>query len=146
MERSLRRLSALIASLLIVLFLVPPSALASPRPLDPATVQARIQKRGVDRWICVEENTGVQLVGRIIGIGPQSFTIQLPNDPEPVEVAYTSVVDLRTGMTHGATIFMISALAAGAAFAIWAAVHFHNVEQSHQLPTAPTLPPFPASR
>lgn len=146
MELFVRRYSALVASLLILLFLLPPAAVASPRPLDAATVQARIQKRGVNRWICVEENTGVELVGRIIGIGPQSFTIQLPNDPEPVEVAYTSVVDLRTGLTHGAKIFMISAIAGSAAFAIWGAVHFHDVEQSHQLPTSPTLPPFPASR
>lgn len=143
MEPSARGYSVLVASLLIVLLLIAPAAWASPKPLDAATVQARIEKRGVNRWICVDENNGVELVGRIIAIHVESFTLQLPNDPDPLEVTYASVVALRTGMPRGAKIFMISAIAGSAAFAIWAAVHFHDVEQSHQLPTAPTLPPIP---
>lgn len=143
MERG-SRFSACVASFLILFFLIPSGAMASPKPLDAATVKSRIVKRGVNRWICVDENTGVELVGRIIGIGPQSFTLQLPNDPEPVEIAYAGVAQLRTSMPRGAKIFLASALAGSAAFTIWAAVHFHDVEQEHQLPSSPALPPFPA--
>jgi hypothetical protein len=108
--------------------------------LDAATVRARIEKRGIDRWIGVKDKTGLELVGRILTIGDTGFTMQLPNDPQPTAVAYADVIDLRTGLTGGEKTFIFSCLAGSAGFAIWAAVHFHNVASQHQLPNPPVVP------
>jgi len=120
--------------------LAPSPAIAAPRPLDAATVRARVVKRGVDRWIDVKDKTGLELVGRILTIGDTGFTMQLPNDPGPTAIAYADLIDLRTGLTGGEKTFIASSLAGSAGFAIWAAVHFHNVSTQHQLPVTPALP------
>jgi hypothetical protein len=80
------RFSALIASLLILLFLFPPGAYAKAKPLDAATVHARILKRGIGNPVGVEQSNGVELVGRIIAVNMDSFTLQLFNDPQPVTI------------------------------------------------------------
>jgi hypothetical protein len=134
------RVSGFVASLLIAIFLIPADALATPKPLNAVTVQDKIVKRGVNGWICVEENSGIALVGRIIAISPDSFTMQLPNDPEPVTVRYAEVIDLRTGPSRGYWIVMGVGLAAVAGGAIWGFVHIHNLNQEHQLPPMPALP------
>jgi hypothetical protein len=134
------RVSGFVASLLIAIFLIPADALATPKPLNAVTVQDKIVKRGVNGWICVEENSGIALVGRIIAINPDSFTMQLPNDPEPVTVRYAEVIDLRTGPSRGYWIVMGVGLAAVAGGAIWGFVHIHNLNQEHQLPPMPALP------
>jgi|ERR1700689_1679374 hypothetical protein len=131
------RFSAFVASLLIAVFLIPAEALAAPKPLTASAVQTRVVKRGVNGWIGVEENTGVVLVGRIIAINPDSFTMQLPNDPEPVTVRFADVIDVRTGATRGFWIFTGVGIAAVAGFAVWGFVHVHNLDQQHQLPTVP---------
>jgi hypothetical protein len=76
-------------------------------------------------------------VGRIIAINPDSFTMQLPNDPEPVTVRFADVIDVRTGATRGFWIFTGVGIAAVAGFAVWGFVHVHNLDQQHQLPTVP---------
>src|SRR5579875_1731195 len=90
-------LSRCVVGLLIGLLLFPSLAVAAPKPLDPATVHARVLKRGPGKWICIREANGVELVGRILQIRDRSFLLQLPNDPDPVEVFYASVTYLRTG-------------------------------------------------
>ena len=52
--------------------LAPTMANARPKPLDPATVYARIAKRGAGSLICVQEANGIALVGRIVSIDDQS--------------------------------------------------------------------------
>jgi len=141
MKHLLRSFSAPVASLLIAVLLIPPAAWARSKPLDAATVHARIVKRGLDNWVGVEQANGVALFGRIIAINPDTFTLQLPNDPEPVTVAYANVIDLRTGFTRGQKIFGICAIAGTAAFAIWGFVHVHDLQQQ-KLPE-PTAPAFP---
>ncbi len=126
------RFSALVSSLLIAIFLIPAEALAAPKPLNAVTVQDKIVKRGVNGWICVEENSGVALVGRIIAIDPDSFTMQLPNDPEPVTVRYAEVIDLRAGPSRGFWIWTGAGLAAVAGTAVWGFVHVHNLAQQNQ--------------
>jgi hypothetical protein len=113
------RFSAFVASLLIAVFLIPAEALAAPKPLTASAVQTKVVKRGVNGWIGVEENTGVELVGRIIAIYPDSFTMQLPNDPEPVTVRFADVIDVRTGPTRGFWIFTGVGIAAVTGFAVW---------------------------
>lgn len=134
------KFQALVSSLLIAILLIPGEAWAAPKPLDAATVHAKIEKRGLDRWVGVEINSGVALVGRIIGINADSFTLQLPNDPQPVTVNYADVIDLRTGPARGYWIFTGAAIGATVGFGIWAAVHFHHVEQQEQQQFPQPLP------
>jgi hypothetical protein len=136
----LTRSSAYISSLLIALFLIPGEALAAPKPLDAATVHTKIVKRGVNGWVGVEEKSGVELVGRILTINPDSFTLQLPNDPEPVTVLYADVIDLRTGPTRGFWIVTAAGVGAAAGLAIWGFVHVHNLQQQNQLPYPQPVP------
>jgi hypothetical protein len=88
------RFSASIASLLILLFLFPPGAYAKAKPLDAATVHARILKRGIGNPVGVEQSNGVELVGRIIAVNMDSFTLQLFNDPQPVTINYADVAGI----------------------------------------------------
>jgi hypothetical protein len=134
------RFSASIASLLILLFVVPPGAFAKAKPLDAATVHTKILKRGIGNWVCVEENTGVELVGRIISIDAESFAIQLPNDPDPVPVRYVDVIDLRAGPSRGFWILTAAGIGAVTGMAIWGFVHVHNLQQQNQLPNPQPLP------
>ena len=114
---------------------------AQPKPLDPGTVHVKIMKRGVNNWVALQENNGVQLFGRIIAIDDHSFTLQLHNDPQTTEILYSDVVYLQTGMTAGQKVFLFGGLAATAGLAAYGFVHIHNLENK-PLPTPPT-PPFP---
>lgn len=136
-------LAASVASLLIVLLAVPPAAFAKAKPLDAVMVHKRILKRGIDNPLGVELNNGVELVGRIIAINTDSFTLQLFNDPEPVTINYADVIDLRTGPTRGFWIATGVGIGAVIGFAIWGAVEMHNFQQDHQIPNMPTLPATP---
>ncbi len=135
--------AASIASLLIALLMVPPAAFAKPKPLHAATVHARILKRGIDNPVGVELNSGVELVGRIIAINTDSFTLQLFNDPEPVTVNYADVIDLRTGPGHGFWILTAVGIGVVTGMAIWGFEHVHNLQQQNQLPNMPTSQPIP---
>jgi hypothetical protein len=134
------RFSASIASLLILLFLFPPGAYAKAKPLDAATVHARILKRGIGNPVGVEQSNGVELVGRIIAVNMDSFTLQLFNDPQPVTINYADVIDLRTGASRGFWIVMAVGIGAAVGVGIWGAVQMHNFQQDHQLPTVPSSP------
>ena len=137
------KLAACIASLLIVFLAIPPEAFAKAKPLNATTVHARVLKRGIDNPIGVELSNGVELIGRIIAINTDSFTIQLFNDPEPVTVNYADVIDLRTGPSHGFWVLMGIGIAASVGLAIWGAAQMHNFEQQHPLPTVPQPQPIP---
>ncbi len=137
------RLAGLIASFLIVLLAAPPAAFARSKPLDAATVHARILKRGIDNPVGVETNNGVELVGRIIAIHTDSFALQLFNDPEPVTIHYADVIDLRTGPTRAFWVCTGIGIAAAVGFAIWGAVAMHNFQQDHPLPNYPQPQPIP---
>ncbi len=140
---SFSNLAVCVASFLLVLVALPPEAFARARPLNATTVHARILKRGIDNPIAVELSNGVELMGRIIAINTDSFTMQLFNDPEPVTVNYPDVIDLRTGPSRGFWVFTGVAIGATVGFAIWGAVHMHNFEQENQLPNMPTPQPIP---
>lgn len=140
MARSFRRLFPFIAAALVALLVLPPEAFASPRPLDAATVHARIMKRGLGNWVGVEEANGICLFGRIIAIHAEDFTMQLaPDNPNPVTIAYSSVVTLRTGPGRGFWTFMAVGFGVTAGLAIWGISNFHHQEQQIQ-----QNPPFPA--
>ncbi|HEX4038923.1 MAG TPA: hypothetical protein VHX37_12765 [Acidobacteriaceae bacterium] len=94
-------------------------------------------RRGVGGSVNIEERTGTVLSGKIGAIGADSFTLQLKGDATPVTVKYLDVADFPRGGPHGRTIFMLSMMGVGVAFTVWAMVHFHNVEQQHELPAVP---------
>jgi hypothetical protein len=85
-----------VTSLVLACALFAPAvASAKSKPLDPATVHARILKRGIGSWICVQEVNGVALVGRVVSINEDSVGLQLQNYPEVTPVPYADIVDLR---------------------------------------------------
>lgn len=127
------------ALLLMAALLIPAIAGASPQPLDPGTVHVRILRRGVNRFIALQERDGVQLFGRIIAIDDQSFTLQLHNDPQTTEILYSDVAYLRTGFTAGQKVIVTAAIGGTVAFGIWGFVHIHNMENKPLTP-----PPTPA--
>lgn len=135
-----RGFSAATASLLIFLFLIPPNAGAKSKPLDAATAHARIVKRGINSVVGVEESNGVILGGRIISIDPDTFTLQLFNDPQPITILYADVTAVQTGSSRGFWIATGVGIAAVTGFAIWGFVHAHNFQQQHQLPNQPSVP------
>ncbi len=137
------RVAASIASFLIALLLIPPAAFAKAKPLDAATVHARILKRGIDNPVGVELNNGIELVGRVIAIHTDTFTLQLFNDPEPVTIHYADVIDLRTGPGHGFWILTGIGIGVVTGMAIWGFVHVHNLQQQNQLPNMPASQPIP---
>jgi hypothetical protein len=98
-------------------------------------------KRGIDHPIGVELTSGVQLMGRIIAINTDSFTMQLFNDPEPVTVNYADVIDLRTGPSHGFWIMTVVGVGVVAGTAIWGFHHVHDLQQQNQLPNMPAQVP-----
>jgi hypothetical protein len=118
--------------------LAPTIAYASPKPLDPATARARIAKRGVGSWICIEEVNGVALVGRVVNIDEASVGLQLANYPEVTPVLYTDIARVRTGLSKGA-FWTILGVGVGAV-AVSAIVGFHEVHQN-QIHSTPALLP-----
>jgi hypothetical protein len=136
----MNRLKRCTGILLVCVLLAPAIVNARPKPLDPATVQARIVKRGVGSWICVEEANGIALVGRIVSIGDQSVGLQLQNYPEITPVLYTDIVGLRLGLSKKA-FWTILGVGLGASAAV-AAVGFHEMNENRaQFPTSPALRP-----
>jgi hypothetical protein len=121
------------------LLLWPAVASARSKPLDPATVHARIAKRGVGSWICVEEANGIALVGRVVSIGDDSVGLQLANYPEVTPVLYADIVGLRMGLSKKG-FWTLLGIGLGASVAM-AAVGIHEVNANRaQLPTLPTTP------
>lgn len=129
------------AGVLSILALLTPS-LAIAKPLDPDTVRARIAKRGVGNWICVEERNGILLVGRITSVDERSFGLQLQNYPEITPVMYSDVIRVRTGLS-GAGIGIIIGATVAAAVITGVVMHHEFEANKPQLPTTPTSPVFP---
>jgi hypothetical protein len=116
---------------------------ANAKPLDPATVHARILKRGIGNWICVEEGNGIALVGRIVSIDQDSVGLQLENYPEVTPVLYSDIVGLRMGLSEKG--YWIIAGVGFAAVAAMAAVGIHEVDENRaKFPTTadPPAPPL----
>jgi hypothetical protein len=137
------KLAVYVASLLILLLAVPPRAFARAKPLDASAVHSRILKRGLGNPVGVEMSNGVALIGRIIAINTDSFTLQLFNDPDPVTINYADVIDLRTGPSHGFWIVTAVGIGATAGLAIWGFHHVHSLEQQNQIPNMPPFPTIP---
>jgi hypothetical protein len=112
----------------------PAMASAKSQPLDPATIQARIAKRGVGSWICVQETNGIALVGRVVSINDDSVGLQLQNYPDITPVLYTDIASVRFGISRK-TFWTVTAIGFGAVAAM-AAVGIHEINANKP-------PPFP---
>lgn len=133
------RLQRIIASLLVLAVMMPAASYAGPKNKAPLTIQDQVVKLGVGRWVCVDEKNGLALVGRITGIGDQSFGIQLHNYPEITDVAYAEVVRVRGAGVTAKGVLIITGVFVGAAVATGLIMH-HEYEANK-----PTLPPSPAN-
>ena len=136
-----RALSRFIAIMLVCTLLVPAMANAAPKPLTSETVHTRILKAGLGNFAAVQLQDGVAFGGRIVSIDDQSFSMQLHNDPEVTAVFYRDVVQLNTGISHGA-FWTILGVGIGGVVAM-TVVGIHEVNKHSQMPTMPTLPTSP---
>jgi hypothetical protein len=115
--------------------------IADAKPLTADTVHARILKRGMGNWVDVELQNGTAFVGRIVSVDEQSFGLQLHNDPAITPVKYSEVVDLHTGISHGA-FFAITAVGVGGMI-VMALIAHHELSKQPTFPTFPTEPTQP---
>jgi len=133
--------SRCIGTLLVCALLAPVMANAAPKPLTPETVHARILKAGLGNFAAVQLQDGVAFGGRIVSIDDQSFSLQLHNDPEVTAVFYRDVVQVSTGISHGA-FWTILGVGIGGVVAM-AVVGFHEVNKHSQMPTMPAVQTSP---
>lgn len=96
-----RGISRLVGVVLICALAAPPMAQATPKPLTPEQVQARIKKLGVGSWVGVRLQSGSAFSGKVVRIDEKSFGILRYGDPEPTPVAYGDVVYLEMGVSMG---------------------------------------------
>jgi hypothetical protein len=128
------------AAVILVSALLAPS-MAYAKPLTAETVHARIVKRGIGNWACVQLQTGVAFTGRIVRIDDQSFGMQLHNDPAITPVLYSDVVDLRTGLSRGA-FWAIAGAGIGGMVAMGLIAHHEFEANKPQFPNVPSQPAF----
>lgn len=83
--------SRCISLILICLLAAPTMAYASPKPLNPEQVHARIQKLGAGNWVGVRLQTGVAFSGKIMSVDEHSFGLQRYGETAPTPVAYSDV-------------------------------------------------------
>lgn len=143
MKRLLDSLSKTTAVVLIAALAAPSITFASPKKSDPQAIHAKILKRGVGAWVCVEEANGIVLLGRITNIDVVSFGMQLENYPEITMVNYADVVRLRNlGLSSKGTIILIG-VTVGSAI-VTALVMRHEFDKNKvTLPPNPGQPVFP---
>jgi hypothetical protein len=126
----------------MVALLMPSPASASPKIMSPDMVREKIVKRGVSNWVCVEEKSGLALVGRITSVDRESFGLQLHNYPEITTVAYADVIGLRFGLS-GKAMGLIIGAGVGSAIVFGVVAHHEFEANKPQLPSLPTNPALP---
>jgi hypothetical protein len=137
-SNSIHTVPRLITAILVSSILSCSVAWAAP-PLDAASVKSKIQKLGINHYLCVKESNGIQLQGRILSVNDQSFQMQLGNQPQPAEIQYADVRALQNlGWTRGKVIVALVGIGAVAGTAAYGFVHVHTLEnQPLQQPALP---------
>lgn len=141
-----RRLNVLLKSIAVVLvcaMMAPPESLAAPRKSNPEAIHAKVVKRGIGNWVCIEEANGILLTGRIATIEEQAFGMQLENYPEITMIRYTDVVRLRSLGGSGKTMGIWIGVSTAAFVAVALIMHHEFEKNKPTLPTVPTPPVFP---
>jgi hypothetical protein len=137
-----RTFSRCMAVLLVCALVAVSAPVAQAKPLTTEKVHERILKRGIGNWVGIELQNGTAFVGRIVSADDEGFGMQLHNDPAITPVRYADVVEIHTGLSHGAFWgITIGAIGASVAFALIA--HHEFVENEPKLPNEPTQPVFP---
>lgn len=132
-----------IALVLIFLLAAPRLAVAAPKKPSAEAIHAKILKRGVGSWVCVEEANGIVLLGRITNIDVVSFGMQLENYPEITMVNYSDVVRVRNlGISSKGAIVLIG-VTVGAAIVTGLIMHHEYEQNKPTLPPNPGVPSFP---
>jgi hypothetical protein len=141
MKRIRHRLAAPVALFLIFALCGTNLAFARSKPLDAAEVHARVIKRGVNGFLVVKEDNGIQLAGKILSIDDRSFSLLLVSESQPTVISYADVTDIRNGATTHAGIIVFALVAGtGVAAVIALAVHFHNSQPKLDTSGMPALP------
>ena len=136
-----RTISRCIAMLLVCALLTLGVPVAAAKQMTPITVHQRILKQGMGNWVGVELLNGTAFAGRIVSIDDQSFGLQLHNNPAITPVHYSDVVNLHTGISHGA-FWGILAAGVGGSVALALIAH-HEMDNMPKLPNEPAQPVFP---
>lgn len=84
-----------IALIAIFAILAPTAEPAQARQLAPEAVRSRVLKLGVGQSVRVREQGGVELNGKIIGIGPQVFQIEQRDAAGPTLICYANVARIK---------------------------------------------------
>jgi hypothetical protein len=143
MKRPFDLLLKSIAVVLIFMLAAPSIASASPKPRSPQEIHAKILKRGIGNWVCVEEGNGILLMGRVTNIDVESFGMQLDNYPEVTMVNYRDVVRVRNlGLSSKGVVILVG-VTVGAAIATALIMHHEFEKNKPTFPTNPGMPTFP---
>ena len=138
--RILRRSFDHISAVALIAAMLPFTAGAAPKTVNPETIHRKIVERGTGRWICVDLKNGTAVVGRIASFGEQSFAMQLDNYPEATDIAYANVERVRNvGLGGKGMAVAISAGVAGSVAIALIAQHEMNNFRNNQ-PAMQTLP------
>jgi len=137
---TLRRILYRISAVALVAAMLPFTASAAPKAVNPETIHRKIVERGTGRWLCVDMKNGTAVVGRIASLGEQSFALQLDNYPEATNIAYADVERVRSvGIGGKGLAVLIGAGVAGSVAVALIAQHEMN-SFKHSEPPMPTLP------
>ena len=137
---NLRRTLYRISAFALIAAMLPFTASAAPKVVNPETIHRKIVERGTGRWLCVDMKNGTAVVGRIASLGEQSFALQLDNYPEATNIAYADVERVRgVGIGGKGVAVLIGAGVAGSvAVALFAQHEMNSFKNSE--PPMPTLP------
>ncbi len=127
---NLSSLTRLTATLLIPALLSSNFAFAERKPVDPATMKAKVQARGVGHGIRVTIDDSTETKGVIVSIGEQSFTVRPKGALQPQEIQYSRVRGVHNDKMGTGTKVIIVVAIAGAAVIITAVVILSGLHKS----------------
>lgn len=90
-----QRPSRWVALVLISAILVLSTEAAEGRPPAREAVRSCVLKLGVGQWVRVREQGGVELNGKITGIGPQVFQLEQRDAAGPTLIYYANVARIK---------------------------------------------------
>ena|SRR5579859_2840684 len=115
---TLSRLVRFTALLLIPALLSNNLAFGSKRPIDAASVKAKLEVRGVGQGVRVTLADNTEAKGLIVSLGEQSFSLKEKGDGQPREISYTQVTGVHNSKLSTGAKVGIGVAAAGVGIAI----------------------------
>ena len=127
---TLSRFVRLTAILLIPAMFSNNLAFAAKNPVDPASVKAKLQSRGVGHGVRVTMADNTEAKGLIVSLGDQSFAVKSKGAAQPREIQYAQVIGVHNDKIRTGTKIVIAVVIAGAVVGIVAAVAVHKFDNS----------------